>query len=82
MSVPEAIKNKELKATAAKISLKRHSHCFKLYRSCSMLFNLSLKYLPIFPELSSKGLCLSLDEEKENRCPVFTFSMKHEIMRN
>ena len=47
-----------------------------------MLFNLSLKYLRIFPELSSKGLCLSLDEEKENRCPVFTFSMKREIMRN
>ena len=45
-----------------------------------MLFNLSLKCLRIFPELSSIGLCLSLDEEKENRCPVFTFSMKREIL--
>ena len=82
MSVPETIKNKKLKATAAKISLKRHSRCLKLHRSYSMWLNLSLKCLPIFLELSSKGLCLSLDEEKENRCPVFTFFMKREIRRN
>ena len=80
MSVPETIKNKELKATAAKISLKRHSRCLKLHRSYSMWLNLSLKCLRIFLELSSKGLGLSLHEEKENRCPVFTFSMKREIL--
>ena len=62
------------------LTQKKHSRCFKLYRSCSMLFNLSLKCLRIFPELSSIGLCLSLDEETENRCPVFSFSMKREIL--
>ena len=54
----------------------------EVIKSIVALFNLSLKYLRIFPELSSKGLCLSLDEEKEDRCPVFTFSMKREIRRN
>ena len=52
----------------------------EVIKSIVALFNLSLKCLRIFPELSSKGLCLSLDEEKEDRCPVFTFSMKREIL--
>ena len=47
-----------------------------------MSFNLSLKCLRIFLELSSIGLRLSLDEEKENPCPVFLFSMKREIRIN
>ena len=47
-----------------------------------MSFNLSLKCLRIFLELSSIGLRLSLDEEKENPCPVFLFSMKREIRSN
>ena len=80
------VKNKELKQRRRqrqqKSHLKRNSRCFKLYRSYSMWLNLSLKCLRIFLELSSKGLCLSLDEEKENRCPVLTFSMKREIRRN
>ena len=59
-----------------------HLRCFELRRSCSMSFNLSLKCLRIFLELSSIGLRLSLDEEKENPCPVFLFSMKREIRSN
>ena len=85
MSVPEAMYNEDLKERRRqrqqKSHLKRNSRCFKLLHSYSMWLNLSLKCLRIFLELSSEGLCLSLDEKKENLCPVFTFSMKREIRR-
>ena len=37
--------------------------------------------LAIFQELNSKGLYLSSQKEKENRCLVFTSSMNREIRK-
>ena len=86
MSVPEAMYNEDLEQRRRQRQQESHSKkAFALFQTLSFLFHVVqfvTKCLRIFPELSSKGLCLSLHEEKENRCPVFTFSMKREIRRN
>ena len=63
------------------VTQKVNLRCFKLvHRPCSNSFNLSIVG-DCFQELKSKGLFLSPQKEKENRCLVFTYVFhKREII--
>ena len=57
------------------VTQKVNSRCFKLHRSYCNSFNL-FNVGDFFQELNSKGLYLSSEREKENRCHVFSSSKK------
>ena len=48
-----------------------------LFQLCALICQM----LAIFQELNSKGLNLSSQKQEENRCDVFTSSIKREIRK-
>ena len=58
------------------VTQKLDSYCFKLFRSHSILFNLSGKCWPFFLDSNSERLCLGSEKEK-----VTSFSRVHVLLK-
>ena len=66
-------------ATASKTSLVKHGCSFKLHRFCFITLNLS--NVRDFSGGWVLMVCISVKKGKENRCLVFTISMRREIKK-